>query len=115
MFTTILLIIAAVGFAALIVFLVVTRQWGVLQQVIFGAVTLAEQQLGSGTGKAKLAVAIKDLYPCLPGIIKWFVSEATLEKWVEKALPAAKEIWEKNPALIETTAEKLAKLIKTTE
>lgn len=41
------------------------------------------------------------IYPKLPTIIKAFVTDAMLEKWVEEALAAAKTAWEKNAKIAE--------------
>ena len=44
----------------------------------------------------KLASVIEAIYPKLPAVIKMFVTDAMLQKWVEDALKLAKEHWEKN-------------------
>ena len=59
-------------------------------------------------GSLKLAAVIDAIYPKLPGIIKTFISNERLVRWVEEALAAAKEAWAKNPALLEAYTEKAA-------
>lgn len=90
-------VIVAIAF---IVFLVVKKQWAVLDQILFALVTWAEREYGGGTGNLKLAAVIEKVYPNIPAIIQLFMSAATLEKLIEKALTEAKLRWEKNPALL---------------
>lgn len=85
---------------ALIVVLIVKKQWAVLDQILFALVTWAEREYGGGTGNLKLAAVIERVYPNIPAIIRLFVSTAALEKLIEKALEEAKLRWEKNPALL---------------
>lgn len=85
---------------AFIVFLVVKKQWTVLDQILFALVTWAEREYGGGTGNLKLAAVIEKVYPNVPAIIRLFISVTTLEKLIEKALEEAKLHWEKNPALL---------------
>ena len=98
----ILLIVAAV---AAVVFAIFKGNKSVVMHMLYALVTDAETQLGAGTGSLKLAAVIDLIYPKLPGIIKTFISNDTLVRWVEEALAAAKEAWAKNPALLETYAE----------
>ena len=95
----ILLIVAAV---AAVVFAIFKGNKSVVMRMLYSLVTEAEQAYGGGTGSLKLAAVIDIIYPKLPAIIKAFISDQTLVKWVEEALAAAKEAWEKNPALLET-------------
>ena len=85
---------------ALIVVLIVKKQWAVLDQILFALVTWAEREYGGGTGNLKLTAVIERVYPNIPAIIRLFVSTAALEKLIEKALEEAKLRWEKNPALL---------------
>lgn len=87
---------------AFIVFLIVKKQWPVLDQILFALVTWAEREYGGGTGTLKLAAVIEKVYPKIPAIIRLFISTTTLEKLIEKALKEAKLRWEKNPALLST-------------
>ena len=92
----ILLIIAAV---ASIVFAIFKGNKSVVMRMLYSLVTEAEQYYGNGTGSLKLAAVIDTIYPNLPSIIKLFITDKTLVRWVEEALAVAKEAWEKNAAL----------------
>jgi hypothetical protein len=109
--TTIIIIAAVVGVAALVIGLACKHQWGLLRQVIFALVTAAERQYGNGTGKIKFAEVVKALVPFIPAILAAFISDKTLEGLVNDVLKQAKELWDKNPKLLElpknTTAEPL--------
>lgn len=101
----ILLIAAAL---ACVLFAIFKGNKGIVMKMLYALVTEAEKELGSGTGSLKLAQVIERIYPKLPTIIKTFISEKTLQRWVEKALAAAKEAWANNIKLaeyIETPAE----------
>ena len=100
----ILLIVAA---AVAVVFAIFKGNKSVVMHMLYALVTDAETQLG-GVGSLKLAAVIDAIYPKLPGIIKTFISNETLVRWVEEALAKAKEAWAKNPALLEAYTEKPA-------
>ena len=101
----ILLIIAAV---AAVVYAIFKRNKSVVMRMLYALVTDAEQAFGAGTGSLKLAAVVDLIYPKLPAIIKTFISDETLVRWVEDALAAAKEAWAKNPALLAAYSEKPA-------
>ena len=101
----ILLIVAAV---VAVVFAIFKGNKSVVMHMLYALVTDAETQLGGGVGSLKLAAVIDAIYPKLPGIIKTFISNETLVRWVEEALAKAKEAWAKNPALLEAYTEKPA-------
>jgi hypothetical protein len=90
---------------AVLIVLVVQKQWGILDKALFALVTWAEREYGAGTGTLKLAEVIQRAYPYIPAIIKVFLSERRLEELVNAALTRAKEVWEKNPRLIDTAAK----------
>ena len=94
----ILLIVAAI---AAVVFAVFKGNKSVVMKMLYALVTEAERNLGGGTGSLKLATVIETIYPKLPTIIKTFVTDAMLEKWVEDALAVAKTTWEKNAKIAE--------------
>lgn len=104
----ILLIVAAVS---AVVFAVFKGNKSVVMKMLYALVTEAEKDFGSGTGSLKLASVIETIYPKLPAVIKMFVTDKTLQKWLEDALATAKSTWEKNanianyitPAPAETT------------
>lgn len=89
----ILLIVAAV---AAIVFAIFKGNKSVVMKMLYALVTEAEKEMGGGTGSLKLASVIEAIYPKLPAVIKMFITDAMLKKWVEDALVLAKEAWEKN-------------------
>lgn len=93
-----LLIVAAV---AALVFFVFKGNKSVVMKMLYALVTEAEKELGGGTGALKLAAVMAEIYPKLPAVIKMFITEETLVDWVEDALEAAKETWEKNTAIAE--------------
>ena len=97
-----LLIVAAI---AALVFFAFKGNKSVVMKMLYALVTEAEKAYGSGTGALKLASVIAAIYPELPAVIKLFITEATLTKWVEDALEAAKEAWKKNAALAEYIAK----------
>lgn len=98
----ILLIIAAVS---ALVFAIFKGNKSVVMRMLYALVTDAEQAFGSGTGSLKLAAVVDAIYPKLPAIVKTFVSDKMIVKWVEDALAVAKEAWAKNPALLEVFKE----------
>lgn len=96
-------ILANWDFILLIVFAIVALLFAifkgnksVVMKMLYALVTEAEKDLGSGTGSLKLATVIEAIYPKLPAIIKMFITDKTLQKWIEDALAAAKSAWEKN-------------------
>ena len=97
----ILLIFAAV---AAVVFFAFKGNKSVVMKMLYALVTEAERVYGGGTGALKLAAVIDEIYPKLPGVIKMFITEETLAKWVEDALEAAKKAWAQNVALAEYIA-----------
>lgn len=92
----ILLIVAAV---AAVVFSIFKGNKSVVMRMLYSLVTEAEQIYGAGTGSLKLAAVIDQIYPNLPAVIKLFITDKTLVKWVETALSTAKDAWKKNAAL----------------
>lgn len=94
----ILLIVAA---AAAVLFFAFKGNKSVVMKMLYALVTEAEKELGGGTGSLKLATVIAQIYPKMPAVLKLFVSEKTLTKWVEDALAAAKEAWKQNAAIAE--------------
>lgn len=93
-----LLLLCAAAVAALI-FAVFRGNKGVVMKMLYALVTEAEKELGGGTGALKLAAVIERIYPKLPVVIKMFVTEKRLQKWIEAALVAAKNAWSTNPQI----------------
>lgn len=92
----ILLIAAAV---VAVVYFAFKGNKSVIMKMLDGLVTEAEMAYGGGTGPLKLAAVIEEIYPMLPTVVKMFITDKTLTKWVEDALTAAKKKWRENPAL----------------
>lgn len=82
-----------------LIIIITKKQYAILDKIVFSLVTEAEKKYGGGTGAAKLAAVIEQLYPKIPAVIRLFISEAQLEKLIERVLAEAKERWEKNPNL----------------
>jgi hypothetical protein len=89
-------------FVGLTAYIVTKKRWDLLDKVLFGLVTWAEREYGNGTGALKLAEVIQRFYPQIPMLIRVFLSKEKIEAIVNKALSDAKELWGKNPKLIET-------------
>lgn len=87
------LVIAAI---AAVIYAVFRGNKTVVMKMLYSLVTEAEKNFGSGTGSLKLASVIAEVYPKLPAVIKLFITEETIEKWIEEALEAAKKKWESN-------------------
>lgn len=62
---------------------------------LLGAVTLAEKELGSGTGKLKLANAYNQFILTFPKVAAWLPFE-TFSKMVDEALPEMRRLLESN-------------------
>ncbi len=71
---------------AVIILLIVKKQWGLLDKMLFALVTWAEREYGGGTGSLKLAAVIERVYPHVPAIIRVFVTADKLARLIEKAL-----------------------------
>ncbi len=93
-------VLIALGAVAGIIFLFVRKQWGVLEKMLFAAVTWAERTYGGGTGQLKLAAVVERVYPHIPAILRCFITADGLTRLIEEALAAAKARWDKNPALV---------------
>ena len=93
-----LLLLIAAAVAALIC-AVFRGNKSVVMKMLYAMVTEAEKAMGAGTGALKLAAVIENIYPKLPAVLKVFVTEKRLQKWVEAALAAAKASWSANPQL----------------
>lgn len=93
-----LLIVAAI---VAVVFAIYKGNKSVVMRMLYSLVTEAEHTYGSGTGSLKLAAVVDAIYPNLPAVIKLFITDKTLVKWVEDALAAAKEAWQQNAAIAE--------------
>ena len=76
-----------------------------LDQVLFGAVTVAEREWGSGTGAAKLDAVREKILSLLPENLRALVPAGWLQRVIESGLAAAKQKWAANPALVGVSTE----------
>lgn len=98
----IMLVIAALG---AVTFFAFKGNKSVVMKMLYALVTEAEKDLGNGTGSLKLATVIEAIYPKLPAVIKVFITEKILVKWIEEALANAKDAWQKNSNIAEYIAK----------
>jgi len=100
--SSILLIVAAVAIITISIF---KGNKSIVMRMLYALVNEAEHSYGSGTGSLKLAAVIDAIYPNLPAVVKIFITDKTLVKWVEEALTVAKEAWNQNAAIAEYVAK----------
>lgn len=84
-----------------IVAMVVLVRFGYRKQVkdiCFYLVTRAEQEFGSGTGQLKYATVVTWLYERLPGIVKFFITDKTIDRLIEDAVTRMKNYLDTNYA-----------------
>lgn len=67
-----------------------------LWQIIFGLVTDAEKDLGSGTGKLKSAKVAGWIYDKIPDELKPLFTAEEIQDMIDSALREAQEYWNKN-------------------
>lgn len=96
-----LLIVTVIAASISVVYSIFKGNKSVVMRMLVGLVTEAEKEYGGGTGALKLASVINAIYPKLPAVIKAFISEKTLIKWIEIALNVAKKQWEESIAATE--------------
>ena len=68
-----------------------------LYQIAYYLVCKAEALLGSSTGEIKKAAVFAWIRAKLPASVRWFVTDAFLDKIVEQAVDAMKTFLQKNP------------------
>ncbi len=93
---SVLIVLLVIG---IVVFLIVKKQYAILDRIIFALVTEAEKQYGSGTGAVKLAAVIDWVYPKIPAVIRLFITADQLTKLIERVLSNARTKWVTNPYL----------------
>jgi alpha/beta superfamily hydrolase len=108
-------IVACLLIVAIVIVLIKKGETKVLKEILFGLITKAEGEFGSGTGKLKYATVVDWLYERIPTILKPLFSSKELESLIETALTEAKDKWAKNPKLVqiesmdeEVTVEKIS-------
>jgi hypothetical protein len=89
------LLVAAV--IAVIVALIVKKQWGILESIVFAMVNKAEHDFGGGVGKLKREAVVEWVYEALPAVVRLFVTKPMLVKLIESVLAEAKHWWDENP------------------
>lgn len=92
-------ILLALAAVAAVVWAVFQGNKSVIMRMLFNLVTEAERAYGSGTGTLKLAQVMDQIYPKLPAVVKTFITEDALIRWIEDALACAKEHWAVNAAI----------------
>lgn len=92
------ILLIAIAVAA-VVFAVFKGNKSVVMSMLVALVTEAEKQYGGGTGPLKLASVIDIIYPKLPAVVKMFITDKMLIKWIDDALKIAKKKWEENASI----------------
>ena len=88
-------IIVAIVLIAIILIVLAIKQPKKVREWLLYAVTLAEKDLGGGTGKIKLR-KVYDMFVEKYPIISFFVSFETFSKWVDVALDTMNEMLKDN-------------------
>ena len=91
-------IIVAIVLIAIILIVLAIKQPKKVREWLVYAVTLAEKDLGGGTGKIKLR-KVYDMFVDKYPIISFFVSFETFSKWVDVALDTMNEMLKDNKNL----------------
>lgn len=91
-------IIVAIVLIAIILIVLAIKQPKKVREWLVYAVTLAEKDLGGGTGKIKLR-KVYDMFVEKYPIISFFVSFETFSKWVDVALDTMNEMLKDNKNL----------------
>ena len=94
-------IVACLLMVAIVIVLIKKGETKVLKEILFGLITKAEEEFGSGTGKLKYATVVDWLYERIPTILKPLFTSKELESLIETALAEAKDKWAKNPKLVQ--------------
>ena len=76
--------------AAIIIYLVVTKQWALLREAAYRLMLRAEKILSEGAGAEKFALVITELYNLIPVWLRLFVTredlEIRLQRWYDIAM-----------------------------
>ena len=91
-------IIVAIVLIAIVLIVLAIKQPKKVREWLVYAVTLAEKDLGGGTGKIKLR-KVYDMFVDKYPIISFFVSFETFSKWVDVALDTMNEMLKDNKNL----------------
>lgn len=88
-------VITAIVLVAVILIVLAIKQPKKVREWLIYAVTLAEKDLGGGTGKIKLR-KVYDMFVDKYPVISFFVSFETFSKWVDVALDTMNEMLKDN-------------------
>ncbi len=91
--------IVVVGFTIFLLVLAKRGETKILKHVLFGLVTQAEKQFGSGTGQLKFAAVVDWLWQRIPAILRFLFTKKDIENMIESTLEMAKGIWSSNEEL----------------
>lgn len=84
--------VIAVGFLIYVITLFRQGKIWKLYSMIKTLVDDAEKKYGSGEGELKYDYVVKQAYSVMPRILKIFVSEKLMDKWIETAVDELQEI-----------------------
>lgn len=88
-------LIFLIGFSlivlAIIIYLIVTKQWTQIRQLAYQLMLRAEKVFTSINGQEKFAVVLTELYDRIPPWVKLFVSRKDLEVLLQRWYDSAKD------------------------
>jgi hypothetical protein len=88
-------LILLIGFAliglAIIIYLVITKQWAVLRETAYRLMLRAEKVLDTAEGHEKMALVYTELYSLVPVWLRIFVTREDLETRLQRWYDAAKD------------------------
>ena len=102
-------IIVAIVLIAIILIVLAIKQPKKVKEWLLYAVTLAEKDLGGGTGKIKLR-KVYDMFVEKYPVVSFLVSFETFSKWVDVALNKMNEMLKENQALKAYVSDEEAEL-----
>ncbi len=89
-------VLVVVGFLIFVVVLIKRGETKILKSILFGLVTQAERQFGSGTGSLKFATVADWIYQRIPLILRILFTKKDIERMIESTLEIAKGAWSTN-------------------
>lgn len=106
-------VIAILVFIAVVGVLVYTKRIPQAKKIVLGVVLQAENTFGAKTGDIKYAYVTGLVYPKLPSIVRFFVTEKTLGEWIEEAVNQLKNQLQSNSTpVITEDGNKIASIDK---
>jgi hypothetical protein len=85
-------IIVVVLFLILLGMLLYKGKRDVAKRIVLSIVLLAENRFGGGNGSAKYAYVLGAIYPRLPTLVRFFVTESKLNEWIEDSVMVMKDL-----------------------